>query len=814
MPSQFPNLDQAAVIDAVHESLLILAPMGTGKTRTAAAAIRKALESGIEPNRILGLTFTNRAAEAMRAAVVEAFPASAGKEPLRVPLFNLHGLCVRLLREEGRLVDLPPDFGILDEDESADLLWQFIPRVDREGHYHGKPMEALNAYEKFVFNFLMHGKANPLPPPFRMYRDAMHREGSVDFTGLIARTWHILKTNSQVCQRWQTRYQWILVDEVQDINLAEYQIIARSAETHRCAKFFGDTHQTIYEWRFAQPRQVIEAFERDFQPKRVTLRTNYRCSKTLVEITNTVRKTFIPSQEPLPEAAGKHANGQITLKTFDTSTAEIDAVISQVTAWRQDGISCNQIAVLTRQNRTLVEISGALKTAKIPHLIAEDFDFFRRKEVKDVVAILEHLVTPFRRRPILRLLKHFGVKVGALDALEKSIQGTGLHLGYLVRGARGDPLYPLIDAWDNKHLVALDTETTGLDPSTTEVIQFAKVPMASTTHSEKPYCEWIRPTCSVEESVHTHGFTDEFLATHGKEAREVFEHGLRFETGQVLLGHNLAFDLRILRQHATRVGLTPTFPIFFDTMPLAASSISKERLSGLRLETIANTLGITLPKTHHAEADARACLSILEYLMPTLKETQPIRLKIIADMGSELGLAFRKVTDILQQAAEKEAAETSLSHLILAIWKILRETPGHHDYSTNPNRTRNIEELAGVAQFIEQRWGESISLFLFLEQVALSRRDMMLEVDPDRVRLLSAHAAKGLEFEAVALPRLIKPWPGYSEEEARIFYVMLTRARRHLWLSWPKTRKLPWGKEQSTERLKYLSVLETYFSQS
>ena len=86
----------------------------------------------------------------------------------------------------------------------------------------------------------------------------------------------------------------------------------------------------------------------------------------------------------------------------------------------------------------------------------------------------------------------------------------------------------------------------------------------------------------------------------------------------------------------------------------------------------------------------------------------------------------------------------------------------------------------------------------------------MFEAEPDRVRLLTAHGAKGLEFEAVALPRLIAPWSGYSEEEARVFYVMLTRARRCLWLSWPQKARTVCGGEQRVERLKYLSAVEPF----
>ena len=796
----FPNFGQQTVIDAIQESLLVLAPMGTGKTRTAAAAMHRAIESGIKPEQVLGLTFTNRAAEAMRGALAEAIP----KENHRIALFNLHGLCARLLREEGIFVHLPPDFSILDEDEAADLLWEFVPREDRKERYKNKPLEALNAYEKYVFNFLTRGDLGATPLAFCLYRDAMHRDGNVDFTGLIARTYRVLQTNAAVLERWQNRYQWILVDEVQDINLVEYRIIAILAGVTRCLKFFGDPHQTIYEWRFAQPQQVIDVFTTEFQPRVLALKINYRCTPALIEASNSLLKSHISNDSPLPEASPEATrDGQIQLHEFESAQDEAQAVVTQITEWHRDGIAWSNIAVIARQNRTLMEISSTLKTSEIPHLVAEEFDFFRRQEVKDVLAILQYLVAPFRRNPILRLLKRFDAKPGTLDALEKSIQGTGLHLGYLLRNTKGDPLYPLITAWEHHHVVALDTETTGLDPLTAEVIQLAKIPM----HGSE-ILRWLKPKGSLGDSVRTHGITDEILLEKGEDPHKVFEEVLCFEPDQILLGHNLAFDLRLLRNQAARLGLEPTFPMWFDTMPLAATVLSREQLTGLRLETVATALQVPLDNAHDAKSDARACLIVLSKLIEHLHETQADRLRIISEMPSDLRHAFTRLSVLLHKAADLEMIHSDVHELILAVWHLLCEMPGQHECRSNPGRTKNIEDLAAIAQFLQERHGGILSLPSFLEQASLSRRDMMLEAEPNQVRLLTAHAAKGLEFDAVALPRLIQPWNGCTDEEARVFYVMLTRARRHLWMGWPKSTNTSWGEPHRVARLQYLSLFE------
>ncbi|NUN94235.1 MAG: ATP-dependent helicase [Verrucomicrobiae bacterium] len=177
-----------------------------------------------------------------------------------------------------------------------------------------------------------------------------------------------------------------------------------------------------------------------------------------------------------------------------------------------------------------------------------------------------------------------------------------------------------------------------------------------------------------------------------------------------------------------------------------------------------------------------------------------------------MSLAIRKTTALLQAAREAESETGSVRDLVLAVWEIFKERSGARDYRSNPAREANVRDLAGIAGFLADRRGGRISLSLFLEQVALSRRDMLLETDPDRVRLLTAHAAKGLEFDAVAIPRLVKPWSDYTAEEARIFYVMLTRARRRLWLSWPKRLVSAWGRDFPAERLKYLVAIEPFAS--
>ncbi|MCC7519863.1 MAG: UvrD-helicase domain-containing protein [Verrucomicrobiae bacterium] len=796
----FPNNDQRAVIEAVRESLLVLSPMGTGKTRTAAAAVARAIGAGIAPERILGLTFTNRAAEAMRRAVAEALP----EDGLRVALFNLHGLCARLLREECAFAGLPPDFGILDEDESAELLWQFVSREDRAAKYDDDRRVARSAYEKFVFRFLTGEEKGPVPDEFRMYRDAMRRDGTVDFTGLIARAWHALRADPTARARWSSRFEWILVDEVQDINLAEYRIIALLGEGGRCVKMFGDTHQTIFEWRFAQPRQVIEAFDKEFAPRRLALKTNYRCAPALVEASNALRRAHIRSREPFPTPGLPEAGGEIAIRTFDDSEEETRALVTKVAEWREAGLPLREIAVLARANRTLAEISAALRTARIPHLVFDEFDFFRRQEVKDVAAVLEHLVAPFRRTPVLRLLKAYGASEGALARLERDLAGTGLHMSELVRGAPGDPLHPLLEAWSAGRVVVVDTETTGLDPADAEVVQLARADTRGATSA------FLRPTGTVGESVRTHGFTDAFLREKGCDARETFAKMLRFERGAVLVGHNVAFDMRMLARHATHVGAAPVFPPFFDTMPLAAACLEAGALKGLRLEAVASALGVELPRAHDAEADARATFEVLDRLMPRLVEKQPERLRVLGQLSADLALALRKTTVLFKEAREAEAEGGSLRGLILAIWERFKANPGVRDYRINPARESHVRDLAAIAEFLAERRGGRLSLPAFLEQVALSRRDMLLEADPERVRLLTAHAAKGLEFEAVAIPRLIKPYPDYSDEEARVFYVMLTRARTRLWLSWPKRVVNPWGRELGVERLKYLAAIEPF----
>jgi DNA helicase II / ATP-dependent DNA helicase PcrA len=797
-PETFPNSQQQEVIRRVGESLLVLAPMGTGKTRTAAAAISRAIESGIAPERILGITFTNRAAEAMRVAVGKVIPQSSAK----IPLMNLHGFCARLLREEHALAHLTPDFGILDEEDSMELLWQFISQSDKSARYQNKPQNALNDYEKYVFGYLLGGQPGlKTPIEYVMYRDALRRDGTVDFTGLIARTHRLLGHNAHVREKWQRACQWILVDEVQDINLAEYQILSLMAGGCRCLKFFGDPHQTIFEWRFAQPQQVLDAFQREFTPVVLSLTANYRCSPGIVQLSNTVRKHFIPSNHPFPEPF-LNDEGSVAYVEAQHAGEELDFLGRQVTEWMEQGIQPERIAVLARTNLVLKEISTRLTAINVPHLQADDFDFFRRKEIKEVLALLEHSISPFRRQPVLRTLKLFGARIASLEKFESQAAGTGLHISQLVREPlRGDPLHALLEAWRLGNIAAVDTETTGLDPAKAEVVQFAYV------GRERIVSEYLRPSHPVGKSVETHGLTDEFLSSHGREPAEVLDEIAKILEGRdVWLGHNLQYDLEVLKSQFLRSGRTFSSPKCFDTMPLAAALLKREELPGLRLEHVSKAFGVELKDAHDAVADSQACLDVLGKMIPTLENRQAHRMRAVEEIEPDLNLAIRKTLGIYQAV---EALRDTLpfgGELVLKTWEILKSTPGEHDFRSHPAREKNVQQLARVADHLREQKG-ALSIHAFLELVTLSRKEMLFESDPHRVRLLTAHSAKGLEFDAVALPRLVAPWKD-SEEEARVFYVMITRARRHLWLCCPRRAPDRRGELVPVQPLRFLSVFE------
>lgn len=766
--------EQRAIATALDGTTLVLAAVGAGKTTTMTARIRHAVALGYDPARILALTFTNRAAQQMRT--------SLGDDARRVQLRTFHGLCAWILRSEAPAAGLPPDFWIYDEDDSAELA--------RELGVHD-PVRALYTFHADASAVAM-GCARPdlwykaaftKLPWGPDYVAALAERGAVDFAGLVLLARAVLGCEPASRARWETRFDAVYVDEVQDTHLSEYEVVHALARLARSRAFVGDLDQSIYGWRGSRPERLVPRLEADLGPvRRFPLDENFRATRALLRFADRVASRFETRATNVRPHASLPEGEDPACAAFADEDAEHDAIARGCAAAIARGVPAERIAVLTRTNALVGSIVGPLARHGVPHITVERFRFFRRAEIKDALALLTLAVDPraegAARRVAHRLVP--GVGSATLGSIVTDGSRAGLRVSDLldpVAVRRGDPLWGLT----LREFVVLDTETTGLDVATDEVVEIAAVRVRDGREVDR-FAALLRPTRPVGGSVKVHGLTDERLAAEGIPAAVAFARLGVFVGDTPVAGHNLGFDLAMLKQNA----LLPCF----DTLAVARRLLAAP---SYRLADLATALGLAATPSHRALDDVRATVALAGALAERAADGAATR---VALMHRHAG-AFEPLREAVARWRALEVTPGELLRTVIAEFK-LRE---HQE----PDRLRHLDELIERVERLAEpgRRGPRAAQAV-LERVSLVREVDLLDEERG-VRVITVHQAKGMEFDEVFVPGLVEGgFPSFMatregnvEEERRLFYVAITRARRRLHLSWARRNGKGWATRPS-----------------
>ena len=802
----YPNHEQQAVLGHLYGTLLVLAPAGTGKTRLMADRLAAVIADGMPPELTLGVTFTNRAAEHMRAAVRVSCGAAA--KECRIQTF--HSLCAWILRLEARDLGLPPDFVIYDEQDSIDLFRQCLKGTDispDSAYQQLSEMKSDCPAKDLSLAHLPELRSFRIPEPFRKairaYHEHLTERNALDFPDLLYRTRAMLALLPEKRAKWSARFQWVQMDEVQDTHVSEYEVIRLLAARASGVAFFGDLDQTIYEWRGSNPDAVMKRLIADLGPvTELSLRDNYRATKALLRVadrhaaTLSHRRTRTHPAPTLPNGTTPECN------RASDSSAEANWIASRLKEIQTLG-DPGRIGILTRTHKRAAAISGALERQGIPHLTVEQFDFFRRQEIKDLLARLRLLLNPADSGALQRMILRpaCGIGPATLQKLWSEGQQCGLRLTDLamLRSHRdGEPFHSLLHALTHGTVVVFDVETTGLSPAEDEVIDLGAVKLVAGRQAGQ-FEAFLRPTRPLGDSAAIHGISEETLLTEGRDPAEVFREFARFTEGAVLVGHNVAFDLSMVHAHAARLGIALPTARWDDTLDLSRRFLALERHD---LATVCQHFETRNRPAHRALADALATAEILLRLSPLLAAGARAREDLIARHGKP----FLPI-------AEKLAAWRELSHTLRPpelCQRIFDESAliDSEDESDPPggNPTRR---LANLKRFIEyfQRHDDSARppadlLADLTNRAALARNLDFLATDDASIPILTVHQSKGLEFDTVIIAGLTEDeFPSFYakrdlklEEEKRLFYVAITRAKRHLILS--SYRINDWGREK------------------
>ena len=393
MPSNLTDAQHEAV-EHFEGPLMVLAGPGSGKTRVITHRIARLLERGVTPEHILALTFTNKAAREMQERVEKLLGG------LRVRVSTFHRFCSRILRRFPEHVGLKNNFTILDHSDQVSIIRQIMKDEKLDGMFHepgrvlGRISRARNemiSSEQFRQQFEQR-PGNPLDAivyqVFPLYEARVRQQNAVDFDDLLLHVVRLMDDEPNVREQLDHYFRFILVDEYQDTNLAQYHIVHAMSQIHPNLCATGDPDQSIYGWRGARPGN-ISTFERDFPDVHiVSLDQNFRSTQRIVKcadqlISNNRRPhrgklmTENPEGEP------------VRLLLFENPDAEADGIAEEIAAQVASGArKYSDFAIFYRVNALSRLLETALSRHAVPYQVAAGYSFFERAEVRDLIAYL------------------------------------------------------------------------------------------------------------------------------------------------------------------------------------------------------------------------------------------------------------------------------------------------------------------------------------------------------------------------------------------------------------------------------------------
>jgi DNA helicase-2/ATP-dependent DNA helicase PcrA len=381
------NPSQREAVEAVSGPVLILAGAGSGKTRVITHRIAYlVLDRGVPAEHILAVTFTNKAAEEMKARAARLL----GDRPMRAWISTFHSLCVRLLRREAAAAGLPSAFVIYDEDDQLSAVREAMRALDVSEKLH--PPRRLLARISARKNS---GRAPAVEEDFGLgltervmerYATILRAAGALDFDDLLLRARELLERHPEVRESWQRRFPYVLVDEYQDTNRAQYDLVRLLSGPQGNLTVVGDEDQSIYSWRGADIQNILD-FERDFPGARVfRLEQNYRSRQNVLDVAAALVSRNVRRKGKTLRAV-RGGGDAVRLHEALDEYAEAAWVVERTAALRAQG----RVAVLMRMNAQSRLFEEGLLRARIPYQVVGGVGFYERREVKDVLAYLRLL---------------------------------------------------------------------------------------------------------------------------------------------------------------------------------------------------------------------------------------------------------------------------------------------------------------------------------------------------------------------------------------------------------------------------------------
>lgn len=840
------NKKQQQVINELNQNILLSAGAGTGKTNVLSYRVANILNKNrANADEILCLTFTNKACRELKNRITSQLDfETANKITIRTIHGFAYQVITTTAKKAQTIFK---EFVIFDDEDQKTLIRQTIINFPKARaldiqyivncieqlkqeralkHIYTEDIEAdyttiYHQHLKFNKTFNQQQSDN-LTKFFQFdglniiinYEFALQQMHGLDYKDLIANAYRLFQ-DENICSSWRKRYKYIMIDEMQDTSSFEYTMLEKLFPANNIM-LCGDEFQTIYEWRGSNPQKILTAFTEKYNPLIINFNENYRSTKLLLEMAyNTLinlfcKETILHSYAKNLLSKSSELGHKIELKQANSLANEAQWIFQNIVNLLPLVKTPTQIAILVRQNNYLQNLTLHLnylaniynqKNQEEPiHFIQIDnIRFFKRQEIKDVLSIMKYLINPndylSLQRILINLIPNIGIRTIKQISSAEYLQ-NGLRLSDFINANFQNPNYEpfsdLISAYLSKDIIVFDIEGTGTDIFADNIIQLSAIKIRKGKKIAE-FNRYLKSDKPVGDSEKVHHISDEYLQTHGENPKLVLQEFCQFIQDAIITGHNIrGYDMDILNQNLLKHNLKPVnfSNINFDTLDLVRRFYPN--LPNHKLEFLSNHFQFETKSNHNSLDDVFATWELLHKLLedkiiPTAKK----RSELINKQKNKfihVAQIFQKLHNILNDnlLLENLIAQIVEEFNLVNIYKATTTKDG----AIRLENIRNLFRLA-KAELNSHRGTNGIKELLQYASLSNTDLDALTSSHP-KIPIITIHQAKGLEFDYEFLAGMNDDiFPSYfstrngsiTEEEKRLFYVAITRAKKALFLS-------------------------------
>ncbi|HBI6882997.1 TPA: UvrD-helicase domain-containing protein [Clostridium perfringens] len=835
------NEEQQKVVNEQKNNIILLASAGTGKTNTLAERVTSIIKNGnSKPSEILCITFTNKACKEMSDRVMKI----VGGEAKDITIRTFHSFCFDVVRTYAkRNTDIFSDFTIFDEDDCREVISKLsyyyatsnlmatnmqIQKVidcikverarietleDRVLDEYKTVIDEIFKFREEKINGVCTNKGNlnlNLKNYIKfhghelvtLYDSKLREDHALDFNDLIILTKELFK-DEKVVRALKNKFKYINIDEVQDTSIIEYSIIEKLFEGNNVL-ICGDSFQTIYSWRGSDPEMIFNKFKEKYNPVEIVFSKNYRATKNLnkasLEFLNNAFSSKVSTMYKDGILAESKEDGEkILLKETRGLREEARFIFDYVNNLCKNGEDLKRVCVLTRDNNYNIGLSeelyqiGGYEGADFEFILVDQFKFFRRQEVKDILAFLKLIANRYDSLSLKRIVNRLptGIGMRTIDAIESyKYKEVGIRLADYIDPLvleYGEKFSLLINEFEKENIIVFDVESTGVDVTEDEIIQIAAIKLNKKGEVVDKFEKFLKNKKPVKDSYYVHGFSDEMLQRIGEDKEKVLKEFVEYSKDSIIVGHNVQYDINILCSELERNNLgKPKFKSFYDTLDIYRRFYPGN--INYKLENLSKVYDTKHKPSHDAMDDIIATGELLvRAINEKIMETSMERMALMSKHLKAFTAISKKLNELFKIAESKRPYE--LVAFVMNGFNIKSMYAGDE----NKEKLNRLRDLYALFRDLDDKSkGNRDALLDIIRITGLSNGELesliINRTKKPRIPIITLHQAKGLEFDTVFLagiqnntfPSYMAIKEGNLAEEKRVFYVAITRAKKRL----------------------------------